>query len=187
MYWFRRPCVVYASYALLLSVMSCTGTGQVSDARTVTDSPAYFSLAKYFDSEAQRLHLRNRLVTKTVSKNGERESHAIRIGNWQNELALFIDSEINKPAWRASYRVDSLDDRITYTSLDSTLRTQRITVETKADGSVKRISVHNRVANMLYRSDERLDYHPDSLYRIDKHQRVRVIGTSRYTVSGVFN
>ncbi|MBK1441986.1 hypothetical protein JHJ32_18455 [Parapedobacter sp. ISTM3] len=161
-------------------VISCTGSADVqSDSQT---SP-YFGLEAYFNSEATRLQERAPTVTKTVSKNGETETHDVRIGNWQNELALFIESDINKPAWQHSYQVDSTASLLTYTAIDPDLRTEQITVEKDTNGHIKRIRIVNKVQNMLYQTGEQLDYYPDSLYRIIRKQRVQIIGESNYAVS----
>lgn len=168
----------------LLLVMSCTGADKAGDVRNANRSLPFFGIEAYFNGEATRLQHLNPRIVKSVSKNGDTERREIQIDNWKNELTLFIESEINKPAWRTSYRADSLDTVITYTSLDPALRTQRIDIKKHGDGSVKNISIHNRVTNMLYQSDELLDYYPDSLYRINKRQHVRIIGESHYTVSG---
>ncbi|MFC3196294.1 hypothetical protein ACFOET_01580 [Parapedobacter deserti] len=144
----------------------------------------YFSLEGYFNSEAARMQREAPVIDKVVSKGGQPEHRTIQINNWHKELALFTESDINKPAWRASYRVDSTASTLTYTSLDPKLRTARITVEKRPDGTVKHIAVVNRVSNMLYQTEEQLDYYPDSVYRINKQQQVRFIGESRYMVSG---
>jgi len=155
-----------------------------SDTPSTGHAESYFSLADYFSKEATRLQQFAPTVAKTVTKNGEAEHRMLRIDNWQNELALFIDSDINKPAWQNSYRVDSTATSVTYTSRDPELRTERIIVEKRPDGTVNHIRVVNRVSNMLYQTEERLDYHPDSAYQLVKRQWVRFIGESHYTISG---
>ncbi len=152
--------------------------------KVVGSTTPYFSLADYFGQEAMRLQELNPDIIKTVAKNGEGERKEIRGLDWQKEFALFIDADINKPAWQNSYRVDSTESSLTYKSIDPKLRTAEITVEKYGDGAVKHIHIVNSVSNMLYQTEETLDYYPDSLYRIDKQQQVQVIGESRYTVTG---
>ena len=172
-----------ATLASLTPAWSCSNNTSGSESAPVSAGP-YFSLTDYFNREADRLQQGNPEIVKTVSKNGEQETKNIRVSDWQREFALFIDADINKPAWRNSYRIDSAGTSITYTSTDSSLRTRRIRVEKSAEGTVKHIRVINRAHNMLYHTHEQLDYHADSLYRIVKNQDVRVIGQSHYTVTG---
>src|SRR5690606_34171236 len=61
--------------ALALSV-SCT---QDTAPATVQPRRPYFSVETYFKAEADRLQKSAPLVTKTVNKNGEQETHAVRI------------------------------------------------------------------------------------------------------------
>ena len=116
---------------------------------------------------------------------GEKEAKTITIKDWQKELSLFIESDINKPAWTSSYAVTHDGDDIVYTSVDEDLRTKKIIVEKKGD-DIESITIHNEVMNQLYQSQEKLYYSPDSLYRIEKVQDIRVIGTNHYLITGQF-
>src|SRR5690606_5344233 len=106
--------LAYLAIASLPAFFSCNGDGDVSAA--VTRPEPYFSLAGYFGGEATRLQHRNPEIVKTVSKNGDEEQRRIRVADWKDEFGLFIDADINKPAWQNSYRVDSTDTSVTYTS-----------------------------------------------------------------------
>jgi hypothetical protein len=173
--------ILVASAALGLAA-ACESSAEGEP--VTAENASYFSLSDYFHGEASRLQQQYPEIRKTVSKNGESESRNVGIPDWADELALFIESDINKPAWRNSYRADSAHTSIVYVSTDSGLRTQRIEIQKNEDGTVASISITNKAENMLYSTDERLDYYPDSLYRIAKQQRVRVIGDSDYIVTG---
>ncbi len=177
--------VVCSACAITSAATSC---GSIPDNKAQTERPGpYFSLENYFQQEASRLQQHAPQVFKTVTKDGSTEQRNIQIADWNNELALFIDSDINKADWRNSYKIDSTQTSVLYTSLDRSLRTKKITIEKYADnGVVKYIGVTNQTRNMLYQTDEQLDYYPDSLYRISKRQSVRIIGESNYTITGTF-
>ena len=167
--------------ALLLALSACSNPDNMPHA---VQARSYFSLVDYFGKEATRLQQRNPEIIKTVAKNGEEERKKIKIADWEKEFALFIDADINKPAWRNSYRVDSTGSSVTYTSTDSTLRTKEIQITKSDAGAISHIRITNRVSNALYQTDEQLDYYVDSLYRIAKQQHVQIIGESHYTVTG---
>lgn len=172
----------YVTYMVLaLSMWSCDDPD--SAAGTLHTTP-YFSLADFFSEEASKLQQSNPEIFKTVAKNGEQEEKRIQVADWRSEFALFIDADINKPAWRNSYQVDSVGSSVTYTSTDPALRTKEIRVDTSPTGAVKHIRITNQASNMLYQTDEQLDYYVDSIYRIEKHQQVRIIGKSHYTITG---
>lgn len=163
---------------------SCTDGEPAATAQT---GRSYFSLETYFKAEAARLQKLSRPISKTVNKNGQQETHTVQIGKWENELMLFIESDINKAAWQQSYQIDSTENTVVYRSRDPELRTREITVKRLNNGAISHISIQNGVENMLYESDEQLDYYPDSLYRIGKKQHVAVIGENTYTVTGIFS
>ena len=176
------PLLAFGATLVLLAVSSCgTSTERTS---TTLQSPPYFSLADYFGKEATRLQQQRPRISKTVMKNDAEEQQHIYVADWNKEFALFIEADINKPAWQNSYLVDSVGLSVTYTSVDSALRTAEILVERSETGAVTHIHVTSRVSNMLYQSNEQLDYYVDSLYRITKTQDVRFIGKSHYTVTG---
>lgn len=172
---------VFGATAFLLALWGC---GSPNNGPHAVQVQSYFSLADYFANEANRLQQRNTHIVKTVTKNGEDERKKIKISDWKKELALFIDADINKPAWRNSYRVDSTESSVTYTSTDSTLRTKEIHISKSGSDAISHIRIINQVSNALYETDEQLDYYVDSLYRITKTQHVQIIGKSHYSVTG---
>lgn len=167
----------------LTGSFSCSSSNTQQAADTTN---AYFSLEAFFTSEIDRLTALAPTLNKTVSRNGVSEKKEVQIENWENELALFIDSDINKPAWQKSYRIDSTERSVVYKSIDPELRTQKITIDKNENGLIKHIAISNHTSNMLYQTAEQLDYYPDSLYRINKQQQVRFIGNSRYTINASF-
>ncbi|WP_262248263.1 hypothetical protein [Parapedobacter soli] len=185
MRWLNTTSWRYLIAAVPMLLTSCGDAGDASGA-AIRPETNYFSLTDYFDREAERLQQINPEITKTVAKSGDSESKNIRVTDWKGEFALFTDADINKPAWQNSYRIDSTASSVKYTATDPTLRTKEILVEKSDDGTITHIRITNQVDNMLYHTDEQLDYYTDSLYRIDKKQRVRVIGESHYTISGRF-
>src|SRR5476649_1867335 len=59
----------------------------------------YFDLKGYFKADATKLTEHNKPVFKTVVHNTITESKKVTIDNWEREFSLFINSDINKPAW----------------------------------------------------------------------------------------
>jgi hypothetical protein len=146
----------------------------------------YFDLNGYFKADTARLHKRNPLITKMVTHNGITETKKLHIGNWGLELNSFIQSDINKPAWRDSYNVDSSAASIIYRAKTLDLKTQLIVIN-KSIGKIKWIMIVNRTKNQLYQTTEHLSYFPDSLYIIQKYQKVRLLGANKYRIQGTLN
>jgi hypothetical protein len=167
--------------ALLFSFLFLTCT---TDQNTANSSKPYFDLKTYFKNEAQRLQQKKHAVIKTVTKNDLHESRTTTIGNWENELGLFSDADINKPAWKDEYEVKQMGDEIQYLAKNSKLKTKAININKSETGKIIHIFILNEVNNYLYSSREELHYFPDSLYSIRKKQKIQIIGSNDYAVSG---
>lgn len=145
----------------------------------------YFDLKTYFNKTATELNSKKILVDKTVSKNELSENKKIEIKDWKTELALFIEADINKPAWKDSYIKDSTAAKIIYNAKDSDLKTQRIEIEFK-NGIPIQFKINTKMDNILYHTTEELKFYPDSVYSIDKHQKVMLMGKNNYLIKGIF-
>ncbi len=164
---------------VLLMLVSCAEPEE----RSVT---RYMNIKGFFEAEVQRLTENNKLVDKTVKRNEISETKTGISVNWINELSLFIESDINKPAWRDSYKITEDSSEVIYMALDSNLRTRSIHIKKDARDRIRNISIMNRTKNNLYQSSEQLNYVPDSIYKIDKSQQVLLLGNNRYQIIGVF-
>ncbi|MDF3077449.1 MAG: hypothetical protein K0S09_1338 [Sphingobacteriaceae bacterium] len=150
----------------------------------VATKNAYFDLNGYFEKQKATLISESPLVDKTVSKGSSSERKRLKIKSWDSELAPFVSSDINKPAWRDSYTVFSQPNFIRYSAKEPKLRTRVIEIRKDDRNQIRSILISNESNNTLYTSTERLEYYPDSLYRITKKQNVILIGTNEYTVTG---
>ena len=157
-----------------------------SKAKETKQSKFYFDLKGYFSNLATTLNQENPEINKTVSKNDLKENKRIKIPNWNEELALFIEADINKPAWKDSYTIDSSATKITYKSNDADLKTQKIEISL-SNGKPTRIHIETSADNLLYQTKENLDFYPDSLYRIQKKQNVILLGENNYQIIGKMN
>jgi hypothetical protein len=146
----------------------------------------YFDLKAYFKADSARLTRLNKPVRKTVNHNGVTETKEVKIDDWSQELSLFSQSDINKPAWRDSYKVQTTPTMTIYMATDDDLKTREIIVNKTGD-KVKYIKIYNYTSNKLYYTIEHLTYWPDSLYKIEKTQHVRLLGLNKYVITGTLN
>ncbi|MEO8884592.1 MAG: hypothetical protein ABI367_00920 [Mucilaginibacter sp.] len=153
------------------------------DIKETGASAKYFDLQGYFKTEAARRAKLSVPILKTVTHNGATESKRVKINNWPRELNLFIESDINKAAWRDSYQIQQTDHTLIYMAKDTTLKTREIIIN-KKDGKVQWITIYNYTHNILYTNHEKLSYMPDSIYQIEKTQHVKLLGINRYTITG---
>ena len=142
----------------------------------------YPDIKSFFEKEALRLSSIKKHVEKTVSRNGNKETKNIGNLNWLNEFNLFIESDINKPAWKEFYQISQKHDLTIYNALDSSLRTRYIIIKKKSDGTIKYVEIFNKTANSLYQSSEHLAYLTDSICSIKKQQNVILLGNNQYQI-----
>lgn len=167
-------------YLIIFLLSSCS---QVENTKS-TDL-AYFDIKSFFLNEASRLTPKKLSVLKEVSKNDLKETKLILIKDWEKEFDFFIESDINKPSWISSYKVEIDGDTTLYQALTPDLRTRVIQI-IKNGNRIKSISIKNESLNKLYKSYESLSYYPDSMYVIEKEQQVRFLGKNKYRVTGIF-
>lgn len=183
MYWCKNiyRTLIAAGIGIALLVPACKP--EIKDDGAAAK---YFDLKAFFKTDSARLARLNKPVIKTVTHNGVTETKTIKIDNWARELSLFSESDINKPAWRDSYKVQTTPNMVIYMATDDDLKTREIIVSKTGD-KVKYIVIYNYTKNILYYTNEKLTYWPDSLYKIEKTQHVRLLGLNKYVITGSLN
>jgi len=158
---------------------------ETKDKQSLNEKP-YFEVERFFKAKAEYLAKIDPAIEKTVSQNNNKQKKTLHISDWASELELFSASGINKPAWKDSYQVVRRKNITEYIATDPNLRTQKISIATSGSREIKHIFIYNKTSNALYTSTEELNYYPDSMYSVRKHQKVLVIGTNTYFISGKF-
>ncbi|UKJ06535.1 hypothetical protein [Solitalea lacus] len=173
----------FVSFSLLLVVVTISACTNSINKKPNTST--YFDLKEYFENEAKRLNRENPKVEKTVNDNGKQETKAVLNTIWLNELSVFINSNINKPAWSKSYSVTSTDSTEEYKALDSSLKTQFIKIS-KGKTGIDKIFIQNHTTNELYELDEKLYYESKKIYRIERVQKATMLKESTFSIVGKF-
>lgn len=146
----------------------------------------YFDLKVYFENEIKRLNAQDQKVNKTVNDNGKVETKSIRDTLWADELSVFENSNINKPAWSKSYNVLKTDSSEVYTAVDTLLKTRKISILRFPNGSIRNISIVNKTENELYDLEEKLEYAPNNFYSIERKQKATLMQERYFKVEGRF-
>ena len=181
MYWCKlKP---FTTIALICSIM-VSGLACKPDVKEGGTTLKYFDIKGYFTADTARLNKLGKLVTKTVTHNGVTETKKVKIDNWGQELDMFTGADINRPAWKNSYTIATGDNLVLYMAKEGDLKVREIIIK-KDKEKVKWIVIYTRTKNILYQTTEKLSYFPDSLYLIEKDQRVRLMGRNRYRIQGV--
>jgi len=181
MYWCKQKTFVKS---IVFGSMLLFGAACRPDNTKPGGTIKYFDLKGYFTSDTARLNKQHQLVVKTVKHNGVGETQKVKIENWGQELDMFLSADINRPAWKDSYTVQTSDGITSYRAKEPDLKVREILI--KRDGEkIKWFFIYTFTKNILYQTSEELSYYPDSMYVIKKDQRVRLMGRNRYTITGV--
>lgn len=158
--------------------------------------PLYFNIKAFLDTQTQELTRRNPAVEKRVMlRGGQVETTRVPEVDWGKELQIFYQADINKPALRGAYSVDSVAKG------DMLLRTYRR--KTGIDNAVERITVLSAAArpesaqeitatltqdNPLFFSQKRVLLHTIdgrlSEYQVRGVQKLVLFDTLRYSATG---
>ncbi|MEM1123338.1 MAG: hypothetical protein AAGJ18_23055 [Bacteroidota bacterium] len=147
----------------------------------------FFDLKGFFEKE-KALLAKVDLFIKTVSINGASENKSVKSLNLDNELSIFMASDINRPAWSDKYQVDSTfntDDRllsIVYTALDEQLKIKKLTINFDNQKPTK-IAIEKATDNPVAQSKQFLNYTVGKGYSIQSEQTLSLSDTKTIIVS----
>ena len=124
---------------------------------------AFFDLKGYFKTEIERLKKDVKKVKKTVTLNGKSEEKVLENLNFEEELAPFVASDINRPAWSDYYMVKitplgnqgSISE---YYALKDHLKTRSIVVNEPMSRVDMTIDILNADETVATKAETRLRY-----------------------------
>lgn len=135
---------------LSLIVMSCNE--EVKENQT----KKYFDLKGLIESQIKTLNKQKPAIQKSILMSEKSENQVIKTIDWSKELELFMQADLNKPAFIQSYRVDSSSMGVRYTLKE----TEKLPVKylnitnTGEDGMNIEALVNNE--NYLYETERHL-------------------------------
>ena len=136
---------------------------------------AFFDLKSYFKEEIARLKTDVKQVKKTVTVNGKSEKKILDSLNFEEELAPFMASDINRPAWSDYYMTKttplSNNGEISeYYALKDHLKTRSILVN-KSNIDMK-INILNAEETVATKAETQLSYDNRTGYTISTVQKL---------------
>jgi hypothetical protein len=150
----------------------------------------YFDLEGYIAGEIDRMVRLDTCVTKTVSIGGSAETHTFPHADttfWQREMTLFIEADINAPAYRDLYTISrqrsGTDSMITFETASTKPATRWLKVWKRGD-AVVRIEAQQRANNFVYTTLHDLVYVPDSGYHMASTQKAQGAPTRNFKIDG---
>lgn len=160
-------------WRLLLLAGLCVLWACSSDLQQADDGkiPApYFDLKGYMESEIRRLDAAQPRVVKKVRFNDQEETLQFELLDYAEELRIFSDSDINRPAWRGMYACDTIVSgpgafHVRYTATEKGPVVRMLTLIYE-DGKIAELNVKRASKTLLLGSSQDLYYHPSSGFSI---------------------
>lgn len=137
----------------------------------------FYDVKGFFNGEIKRLTEGSMTIQKTVSVNGKKETQVIEKPNFEEELKMFIASDINRPAWTDKYFVKETPVgnhgfKYEYWSKDKNLRTKKIVVDEMYGNVNKTIEILNSDKSVVTETQAQLSYDINSGFRISTLQKL---------------
>ncbi len=167
-----------ASGVLFTISLSLTGCLPASSAAEDNNqSPAvFFDVEQFFQAEIDRLKASESRFRKMIKLQGEEEQIEAAELDFENELQVFLNSDINRIAWEDKYRADSTYQgdklvEIRYQAIDTTLKTKLLEIDFE-NGKVVKINILNTTNSLVAQTKQKLKYEPKAGYFIDYEQKI---------------
>ena len=146
--------VSFVFLLLILLISSCSNPAQQ------TQPNVYYDVLGYVKHQIAGLSVQKPLVTKAVTINEKSNKATTHDVNWNRELELFTQADINKPALRNSYQItrpDSLTYYYTLKKSEERLTVRSLTVRLDSlTHQPRRIEAILQTSNPLYSSERQL-------------------------------
>ncbi len=164
----------------------------LSDNPEIEKTKPFFDLTAYIKAEEMRLTKLAKKVKKITEVNNQHEERAEVQPNFREELAVFSQADINRPAWYDQYKADTIHSeagqllKLSYTALSSSLKTRSIEVTFDSIGNIFGILIKAKSDNLVASTEQVLTYSPIVGYTIDRSQDMALIPATRVKVSVEF-
>lgn len=171
----------------MLFSVACVETP--TEGKLVKDKP-FFDLKGYFSQEINRLSGKKNL-TKKAMYNGQEETKVMESIDFEKELLIFSNTDINRAAWLEKYSIDSIFDAqeklraVEYKALDEGLKTKSIRVQF-AQNSVSQIEITTAGSSAISDTENNLKYSPTAGYSIKSRQNVKFVSENDIDIQVLF-
>jgi hypothetical protein len=153
-------------FIIFTILIACTPEDTKKGARL-----SFFDLEGYVSQQVQLLQNDQPKAVKSVSLDAQIEEKVLSTLDYRKELELFAQADINKPAWRDKYTVDSVFNQagvlesLTYEATDDKIPTRRLHIDFDR-GEVSRILVEESFSSAIADTRRELTFMPGLGYQV---------------------
>ena len=174
---------IFGVLLLLILVISCNSESKIQQTKK------YFDLKGLIEKQIKILNTQKLIVEKSIMIADSAENQFVNTIDWAKELELFIQADLNKPAFVQSYQVDSSSMGVRYT-LKNTEKLPVKYLDLRREGeSGIRIEAFMSNDNYLYQTERTLKLFSRNSqivdYQIDGFQKI-VFGEKKvFRIKGI--
>lgn len=149
----------------------------------------YFDLKGLVERQITTLNSQKPSVQKTVLMSDSTESQLVKTIDWAKELELFIQADLNKPAFVQSYHVDSSSMGVKYTLKETEkLPVKYLNVNRLGEDGIS-IEAYINTDNYLYETERHLKLslrnNQVTEYQIDGFQKIVFGNKKGFKINGI--
>lgn len=131
----------------------------------------YFSIPEFISKQVHDLDSSNTRLTRSVDFNNNHEEKTIEEPDWQKELKPFTDCDLNLPAWRNGFDIDTTESagkkKIRYKAREKKIAIRELELELDSKGeSVLHLYIIYLKSNPWYSLGRKLTFTPGQGYTI---------------------
>jgi len=157
----------------------------------VEASIKYFSLTQFASEvKADLAGDTTRNFEKKVTVNGKYEVTKTNRIEWETDLELLRQLDINKPSWQLSFSQTETTlpngQLIRIIATDSMPQVKEVRVVKNKEGKVMEVFALKHTKNFLYELTQSVHYFTDSLYQIKSSQKIWLLGDKEFFLETKF-
>lgn len=161
-----------------------------SQAETQNTTKTYFDLTGLVNQQIKTLNKTQPLTLKNLLMGEKKETLNTSKIDWQKELELFLQADLNKQSYQLSYNKIEMPSMLIYElKKDENLPVKSLRIVFDADKTPQRIDALMQVNNYLYQSEKTLsmDFDKSQLksYHIEGWQELFVGSKKGFEVNGI--
>lgn len=136
----------------------------------------YFDLTKVIQQDINRNSTNKCIEEKTVYIQNQKETKRLDTIDWKEELKPLLECDINKPAWKGQFYVDTIpndvmkDTTLQYRALNDKVSIRLMSVIYDST-QIKKIIIVKKISSFLFSTNQTIDYYPTLGFAIRGEQK----------------
>ncbi|SFU09525.1 hypothetical protein SAMN04489724_3906 [Algoriphagus locisalis] len=137
------------------------------------ETDPYFDLKGFIEEHIQKVDKAE--VTKTSQIQGEEKEVEVIYSkkDWEEELSIFKDADINKASMLQSYKTSKSDDLLVHEALPKSKEKVKYIKVTYENGAVSSVSIKIADDNLFYASTTLAEIHINSSTKLMEHYSIQ--------------